>query len=65
MSKNTAQTPATNQDVKPEKAYVRSNYGDFIHPYTNDRITGDGKRVEIDNWVQVQIDCGKLEIVPA
>lgn len=51
------------KEVKVERAYVRSMHGPFIHPYTNEKITSDGKKVDLDNWVRVQIEAGKLALV--
>ena len=43
---------------------MRSLVGPFNILHTN-TVIGDGeeKKVEIDAWVQLQIDAGKLEIV--
>ena len=45
-------------------ARVRSLVGPFTILHTNTVIgEGEEKKVEIDAWVQLQIDAGKLEIV--
>ena len=45
-------------------ARVRSLVGPFNILHTNTVIgEGEEKKVEIDAWVQLQIDAGKLEIV--
>jgi len=56
--------PKATKEAKPKVARVRSLVGDFLILHSNTRI-GDGeeKKVEIDPWVQLQIDSGKLEIV--
>ena len=60
-----APTPAKAPKGKGAKvARVRSLVGPFNILHTN-TVIGDGeeKKVEIDAWVQLQIDAGKLEIV--
>lgn len=51
---------------KPEdglkKAYVRTNGGEMVHLFTNVVFTKDPKKVEIDSFVQAQLDAGKLVI---
>lgn len=58
--------------VKPEDApktrskkavYVRAVYGNLHHLFTGVTFTTDPKKVEIDGFLQAQLDAGKLEIV--
>jgi hypothetical protein len=58
-------TPAAKQaKTKLKVARVRSLVGPFLILHTNTAIAeGEEKKVEIDPWVQAQIDAGKLEIV--
>jgi len=43
---------------------VRAVHGTLRHLFTNEVFTPDSdKKVEIDSFVQSQIDAGKLEIV--
>lgn len=60
-----APTPAKAPKGKGAKvARVRSLVGPFNILHTNTVIgEGEEKKVEIDAWVQLQIDAGKLEIV--
>lgn len=44
------------------KAYVRTNGGTMVHLFTNVVFTTDPKKVEIDSFVQSQLDAGKLVI---
>lgn len=43
--------------------YVRAVYGPMRHLFTNVVFTSDPKKVELDSFIQSQIDAGKLEIV--
>ena len=60
-----APAPAKTPKNKGAKvARVRSLVGPFNILHTNTVIgEGEEKKVEIDAWVQLQIDAGKLEIV--
>lgn len=60
-----AAAPAKASKGKGAKvARVRSLVGPFTILHTNTVIgEGEEKKVEIDAWVQLQIDAGKLEIV--
>ncbi len=60
-----AAAPAKASKGKGAKvARVRSLVGPFNILHTNTVIgEGEEKKVEIDAWVQLQIDAGKLEIV--
>lgn len=60
-----APAPTKNPKGKGAKvARVRSLVGPFNILHTNTVIgEGEEKKVEIDAWVQLQIDAGKLEIV--
>lgn len=59
-----AKTPATpaTPTPKPNKAYIRTVQGEMVHLFTNVHFTTDPKKVEIDSFVQVQLDAGKLLI---
>lgn len=43
-----------------KKAYVRTVQGEMVHLHTSVRFTTDPKKVEIDQFVQAQLDAGKL-----
>lgn len=51
--------------VEPEveSVYVVAVYGSLTHLFTNVVFTNDPKKVQIDGFLQAQIDAGKLEIV--
>ena len=50
--------------TRPKKAvYVRAVYGNLHHLFTGVTFTTDPKKVEIDGFLQAQLDAGKLEIV--
>lgn len=42
------------------RAFVRAVYGDMVNVLTAERITETPKKVDIDHWVQAQLDAGKL-----
>lgn len=48
---------------KPKLAFVRAVHGEMRHLFTNVVFTGDPKKVEVDGFLQAQIDAGKLEVV--
>lgn len=52
------------EQKKPKTVFVRAVRGEMRHLYTNVVFTSDPKKVEIDGFLQAQIDAGKLEIVP-
>ena len=66
-TKDTA--PAKSDDVPKAKptpkklAYVRAVHGALHHLFTGVTFTADPKKVEIDGFLQAQLDAGKLEIV--
>ena len=43
--------------------YVRAVHGTLHHLFTGVTFTADPKKVEIDGFLQAQLDAGKLEIV--
>lgn len=49
--------------VANKLVYVRAVHGDMRHLFTNVVFTSDPKKVELDSFLQVQIDAGKMEIV--
>lgn len=67
----------TTKDTAPAKAddapkaktaskklvYVRAVHGALHHLFTGVTFTADPKKVEIDGFLQAQLDAGKLEIV--
>lgn len=60
----------TKPEAKPARASksktvrVRSLVGPFTVLHTNTVIgEGEERKVELDPWIQLQIDTGKLEIV--
>lgn len=60
----TAKAPKAAKESKPKVARVRSLVGNFLILHTNTFVmAGEEKKVEIDSWVQAQIDAKKLEIV--
>lgn len=46
-----------------ESVYVVAVYGSLTHLFTNVVFTKDPKKVQLDGFLQAQIDAGKLEIV--
>ena len=60
MTAKAAKTVAKEEGLA--KAYVRTNSGTMVHLFTNVVFTQDPKKVEIDAFVQAQLDAGKLVI---
>jgi hypothetical protein len=62
QSKTLTLNPPAEAPKEPakKKAYVRTVQGDMVHLFTNVRFTTDPKKVEIDSFVQTQLDAGKL-----
>lgn len=56
------ETPKT-APKKVKTAYIRAVHGSMTHLYTNKVFGVDPVKVEIDGFVQAQLDAGKLEIV--
>lgn len=54
--------PVAAEAPKLKKAYVRTVQGEMVHLFTNVRFTIDPKKVELDSFVQAQLDAGKLVI---
>lgn len=48
---------------KPKLVFVRAVHGEMRHLFTNVVFTTDPKKVEVDGFLQAQLDAGKLEIV--
>lgn len=50
---------------KPNVKRLRGVHGRIEHPYTHVWFDtdGDGKKHDVDSWVQAQLDGGKLAIV--
>lgn len=51
------------KSVRPTTVFVRAVHGDMRHLFTNVVFTSDPKKVEVDSFLQAQIDAGKLEVV--
>lgn len=50
------------EDGKGKKT-VYAVYGEMVHLYTGERISISGTQIEeVDNWVQAQVDAGKLRV---
>lgn len=61
MAKQETQAPAPEPVIV---ARVNAVFGDMRHLFTNKIITTSGDtKLEIDAWVQSQIDAGKLVLV--
>lgn len=67
MTNSKEAAPAKTDDapkIRAKKAvYVRAVYGNLHHLFTGVTFTTDPKKVEIDGFLQAQLDAGKLEIV--
>jgi len=50
------------QPSAAKKVFVRTQSGKMIHLFTNVEFTTDPKRVDLDSFVQAQLDAGKLVI---
>lgn len=61
---STDKPKAARKAAGPKVARLRSLVGPFLILHSNTLIgAGEEKKVEIDSWVQAQIDAGKLEVV--
>lgn len=60
QDKSPKERRSRSKDDAKGKSTVTAVYNDMVHMYTGERITTQGTLIEIDNWVQVQIDAGKL-----
>lgn len=52
-------------DVKPVAKKLTALFGRMVHPYTG-QVFDLGKEVEVwnvDNWIEVQIEAGKMSYV--
>jgi hypothetical protein len=56
-------TAADKKTPKEDSVWVRAVYGEMLHLYTNVRFTKDPKKVELDDFLNAQIEAGKLEVV--
>lgn len=54
--------PVSAETPKVTKVRVRTQQGEMLHLLTNVRFTTDSKLVELDAFVQAQLDAGKLVI---
>lgn len=50
------------QPSAAKKVLVRTPNGRMIHLFTNVEFTTDPKKVDLDSFVQAQLDAGKLVI---
>lgn len=57
-----ATTNTKEKETSPKKVFVVAVNGDILHLYTNVWFTKDPKKVEVDDFVQAQLDAGKLAI---
>lgn len=55
----TQEDPKAKKAKAPKVVTVTPVYGHVYHPYTDVRIEGP-TLVEMDNWIEVQIEAGKL-----
>lgn len=62
MAKESAKS-APVEETKTNTVYVKSVGGDFRHLFTNVVFDKNPKKVEMDGFLQAQIDAGKLEVV--
>lgn len=53
-------TPAAAKTLRKE--YVRAVHGEMRHLFTNELFTATPKKVEIDNFIEVQVEAGKLAL---
>jgi len=53
-----AKTPKP--DTAPKKVWVRTVQGEMVHLFTSFRFSTRPERVVLDQFVQTQIDAGKL-----
>lgn len=61
--KNPPAPQKTDAPKYPARAFVRTTSGgEMLHLYTNERITSEGKKIDIDHFAVSQIEAGKWEI---
>lgn len=51
--------------VKGKKARLIAVHGLMVHPFTNPEVRftpGDSRSIEVDDWVLVQVEAGKLVV---
>lgn len=53
-------TPKIPKAAAPRKEYVRAVHGELRHLFTNVVFTSTPQKVEIDNFIEVQEQAGKL-----
>lgn len=64
MSEKNQPKAAEATPAEPKIARVRAIHGLMVHPFNSKHIDTDSEaKIEIDSWVQIQIDAGKLEII--
>ena len=51
------------ESATPQLIKVRPVFGPMNHPFVNRYIDGETLFEEMDNWLEVQIEAGKLELV--
>ena len=47
----------------PKKVLVVPVFGDMHHPYLDKAISGATEFDALDNWLECQIEAGKLELI--
>lgn len=57
---DTNKTTETTSKKAPRKEYVRAVHGELRHLFTNEVFTATPKKVEVDNFIEVQVEAGKL-----
>jgi hypothetical protein len=62
MAKESAKSVPV-EEAKTNMVYVKSVGGDLLHLFTNVVFDKNPKKVELDGFLQAQIDAGKLEVV--
>ena len=51
--------------VKGKKARLVAVHGLMVHPFSNPEVRftpGDSRSIEVDDWVLVQVEAGKLAV---
>ena len=51
--------------VKGKKARLIAVHGLMVHPFSNPEVRfqpGDSRSIEVDDWVLVQVEAGKLAV---
>jgi len=60
----TAKPEVVEQAPEVKRVRVKAVHGDIVHAFTAQRFTTtDEDKTDLDTWVQIQLDAGKLELV--